>query len=107
MILEIISATVPIITNVVGKIAGVREKRIEAETALSENALKALEVKARINDSNNNFEIERMKTIAQTFKTGNALVDGLQGGVRVAFGLMAILAMGQALGAGIFGWEGI
>ncbi|MDR2708354.1 MAG: hypothetical protein LBC07_00055 [Elusimicrobiota bacterium] len=102
MILEILGAAIPLATNIVQKIAGVKEKKIEAENHLNDNDLKALEFKVKIQDSINNFEIERQKTIAQTFLTGNKIIDGASACVRVGFGLMALLVGLETVIAYIF-----
>jgi hypothetical protein len=82
-------AIVPVATNIVKGVFEVKGKKIEAQKAISDNDVKLAEIAARVKESDNEFEKARQETIAQTFKTGVAWVDGANGFVRVVIGLSA------------------
>jgi hypothetical protein len=85
----ILGQIAPIATNLIKSIFSVKEKGIEVQKIISENDVKVAQIKADISKTENEFEIERQKTIAATSKTGIAWVDGLNGLVRVIIGLSA------------------
>ncbi|MDR1952347.1 MAG: hypothetical protein LBQ37_02385 [Elusimicrobiota bacterium] len=82
-------AVVPVATNLIKGIFGVKEKKIEAQKAISDNDVKLAEIAAKVKQSDNEFEKARQEAITQTFKTGVAWVDGANGLVRVIIGLSA------------------
>jgi hypothetical protein len=96
MILEILGAAIPLATNVVNKFFGSRDKKIDAENHLSDNDLKALDIKAKILEAQGNLEIKRLDTIAKTFFTGDKKADAASGWVRVGLGVMALVVYGQS-----------
>ncbi|MDR3244569.1 MAG: hypothetical protein LBT79_07445 [Elusimicrobiota bacterium] len=105
MILELVSAGIPLITNAVKSITETKQKKIDAGVKFSELDLEALKIKVDLQKSNNDFEISRMNTISQTFKTGNNLIDALQGSVRVGLGYIVIAAILQTIIAYSFGYK--
>ncbi|MDR0485931.1 MAG: holin family protein [Elusimicrobiota bacterium] len=80
----------PIATNLINKVFGLKEKQEETKKTFSENDVKLAQIAADAAKSENEFEIERMKTIAQTTSnTGNPVIDAMNNGVRVVIGLCA------------------
>jgi hypothetical protein len=89
----------PVATNLIKGIFGSKDKKLETEAALSANAVELAKIAVEQSKSDNEFEIARQKTIAETFKSGVAWVDGLNGLIRVIFGLAgAVVLIASVIG---------
>jgi hypothetical protein len=95
--MEIISAAVPLLSNAGKVVSGLKEKKIEAEMANSENAIKIMEIKKEMFSLQIEAEKARMEKDKTTWFSGIKWVDALKTSIPTAFGIVGILVVIRAL----------
>ncbi|MDR3243556.1 MAG: hypothetical protein LBT79_02275 [Elusimicrobiota bacterium] len=83
----VIGGIIPLAGNLIKSIFGAKEKALEKDIAISDNAVKLAEIAASKAKSDNEFELERQKTIAATWHSGIKAVDASMNGIRIILGL--------------------